>query len=111
MQAFTQFGSDLDKATQDTLRRGERMTELLKQPQYQPLTFDRQVASLWTGVNGYLDDIPVEAVLKFERDWLAFLDREYPQVFAQMQERKSLEDDTVALLKEAIGKFKATFVA
>ncbi|TDY50094.1 ATP synthase F1 subcomplex alpha subunit [Alicyclobacillus sacchari] len=111
LQAFTQFGSDLDKATQDTLRRGERMTELLKQPQYQPLTFDRQVASLWTGVNGYLDDIPVEAVLKFERDWLAFLDREYPQVFAQMQERKSLEDDTVALLKEAIGKFKATFVA
>ncbi|KRW92319.1 ATP F0F1 synthase subunit alpha [Alicyclobacillus tengchongensis] len=111
LQAFTQFGSDLDKATQDTLRRGERMTELLKQPQYHPLTFDRQVASLWTGVNGYLDDVPVEAVLKFEREWLAFLDREYTQVFAQMQERKSLEDDTVALLKEAIGKFKATFVA
>ncbi|WP_206830656.1 F0F1 ATP synthase subunit alpha [Alicyclobacillus fructus] len=110
LQAFTQFGSDLDKATQDTLRRGERMTELLKQPQYHPLTFDRQVASLWTGVNGYLDDIPVEAVQKFEREWLAFLDREYPQVFQQMQERKSLEDDTIELMKEAMAKFKPTFV-
>ncbi|SIS72506.1 F0F1 ATP synthase subunit alpha [Alicyclobacillus vulcanalis] len=110
LQAFTQFGSDLDKATQDTLRRGERMTELLKQPQYHPLSFDRQVASLWTGVNGYLDDIPVEAVQKFEREWLAFLDREYPQVFQQMQERKSLEDDTIELMKEAMAKFKPTFV-
>ncbi|MBF8376933.1 F0F1 ATP synthase subunit alpha [Alicyclobacillus mali] len=110
LQAFTQFGSDLDKATQDTLRRGQRMTELLKQPQYHPLTFDRQVASLWTGVNGYLDDIPVEAVQKFEREWLAFLDREYPQVFQQMQERKSLEDDTIELMKEAMAKFKPTFV-
>lgn len=111
LQAFTQFGSDLDKATQDTLKRGERMTELLKQPQYKPLTFDRQVASLWTGVNGYLDDIPVESVLKFESDWLAFIDREYPQIFQQMQDTTALNDDTVALLKEAIGKFKATFVA
>ncbi|WP_067624851.1 F0F1 ATP synthase subunit alpha [Alicyclobacillus acidiphilus] len=111
LQAFTQFGSDLDKATQDTLKRGERMTELLKQPQYQPLTFDRQVASLWTGVNGYLDDIPVDAVLKFERDWLAFIDREYPQIFQNMKATGQLDDETVALLKEAIGKFKATFVA
>ncbi|WP_206916995.1 F0F1 ATP synthase subunit alpha [Alicyclobacillus suci] len=111
LQAFTQFGSDLDKATQDTLKRGARMTELLKQPQYQPLTFDRQVASLWTGINGYLDDVPLEAVLKFEREWLAFIDREYPQIFQQMQERTTLEDDTVALLKEAVAKFKATFVA
>lgn len=111
LQAFTQFGSDLDKATQDTLKRGQRMTELLKQPQYQPLTFDRQVASLWTGINGFLDDVPVEAVLKFERDWLAFIDREYPQIFEQMKERTTLEDDTVNLLKEAVAKFKSTFVA
>ncbi|GMA63540.1 F0F1 ATP synthase subunit alpha [Alicyclobacillus fastidiosus] len=111
LQAFTQFGSDLDKATQDTLKRGARMTELLKQPQYQPLTFDRQVASLWTGVNGYLDDVPLESVLKFEAEWLAFIGREYPQIFQQMQERTTLEDDTVATLKEAVAKFKATFVA
>lgn len=111
LQAFTQFGSDLDKATQDTLARGQRMTELLKQPQYRPLTFDRQVASLWTGVNGHLDDVPVEAVLKFETEWLAFLDREYPQVLEQLRERTKLEDDTVELMKEAVGKFKTTFVA
>lgn len=111
LQAFTQFGSDLDKATQDTLKRGARMTELLKQPQYHPLTFDKQVASLWTGVNGYLDDIPLEAVLRFEREWLAFIDRDYPQIFQQLQETTKLEDDTVSLLKEAIAKFKSTFVA
>jgi F-type H+-transporting ATPase subunit alpha len=111
LQAFTQFGSDLDKATQDTLKRGARMTELLKQPQYQPLTFDKQVVSLWSGVDGHLDDVPIEAVLKFERDWLAFVDREYPQIFEQLQQTAALGDDTVALLKEAIVKFKATFVA
>ncbi len=111
LQAFAQFGSDLDKATQARLTRGERTVEILKQGQYQPLEFERQVVSIWSAVNGYLDDISVSAVKKFEQEWLAFVSSTYPQIFEQIIETKQLGDDTVKLLNEAIAKFKTTFVA
>ncbi|MCY0894813.1 MAG: F0F1 ATP synthase subunit alpha, partial [Alicyclobacillaceae bacterium] len=111
LQAFTQFGSDLDKATQQRLTRGARMMEILKQPQYHPLTFERQVVSLWVAVNGYLDDIEPTAIGKFEEQWLGFVESTYPQIYASIVETNDIKDDTANLLKEAVGKFMVTFVA
>ncbi|MBX6352108.1 MAG: F0F1 ATP synthase subunit alpha [Thermoflavifilum sp.] len=111
LQAFAQFGSDLDKATQARLIRGERTVEILKQPQYEPMPLEKQVVSIWSAVNGYLDDIPVTAVGKFESEWLAFVGSQYPQIYQSIVETNDLTDETIALLKEAIQKFKATFVA
>lgn len=111
LQAFAQFGSDLDKATQARLARGERTVEILKQGQYEPLSFEKQVVSIWTVVNGYLDDLEVSAVREFEAQWLSYVAANYPQIFTAIESSKALADDTVALLKEAVGKFKATFVA
>ncbi|WP_018132965.1 F0F1 ATP synthase subunit alpha [Effusibacillus pohliae] len=109
LQAFAQFGSDLDKATQARLNRGARLVELLKQPQYQPVPVEKQVISIWAGTNGALDDIPVESVQRFEREFLAFVDTHYPQIPKAIAETKDLSDETVNQLKEAVQKFKATF--
>lgn len=111
LQAFAQFGSDLDKATQARLTRGARTVEILKQGQYQPLTFERQVVSIWAAVNGYLDDVALTNVAKFEAEWLSYVSSTYPQIFENIVTTQDLKDDTVALLNEAMGKFKATFVA
>ncbi|MCF8567158.1 F0F1 ATP synthase subunit alpha [Alicyclobacillus tolerans] len=111
LQAFAQFGSDLDKATQARLARGERMVEVLKQGLHEPLAVEKQIASIWTAVNGYLDDLAVSAVGKFEQEWLSYLSSTYPQILESIASSKDLKDDTVAQLKEAVAKFKATFVA
>lgn len=111
LQAFAQFGSDLDKVTQARLARGERMVEILKQSQYGPLPVEKQVVSIWTAVNGYLDDIPTTSVGRFEQDWLSFVSASYPQIFESIASSKDLSEDTVTALKEAIAKFKTTFVA
>jgi F-type H+/Na+-transporting ATPase subunit alpha len=111
LQAFAQFGSDLDKATQARLNRGERTVEILKQHQYQPMPMENQVVSLWTVVNGYVDDVPVASIRKFEGEWLSFLASTYPQVQESIRTTGALSDETVAALKEAVQKFKATFVA
>ena len=111
LQAFAQFGSDLDKATQARLERGARTVEVLKQGQYQPLTVEKQVLSLWAVKEGHLDEYPVESVLKFEAEWLAFLDTNYPQVSKSITEKKAFTDETFATLNEAVKKFKAQFVA
>ena len=111
LQAFSQFGSDLDKATQARLNRGERTVEILKQHQYEPMSMENQVLSLWTVVNGYMDDIPVGSVRKFEGEWLSFLASSYPQVPESIRTTGALSDETVAAMKEAVQKFKATFVS
>ncbi len=111
LQAFAQFGSDLDKATQTRLARGERTVEILKQGQYAPLSAERQVASLWAVVNGYVDDIPVSAVGRFESEWLAHLKSHHADLLETIATTRQLADDTVASLKEAVEKFKTTFVA
>lgn len=111
LQAFAQFGSDLDKATQARLARGERTVEILKQPQYQPMSMENQVLSLWAVVTGFVDDVPVSAVRKFEQEWLAYLASNHADLIESVRTEKKLLDETVAALKEAIAKFKATFVA
>ena len=98
LAAFAQFGSDLDKATRAQLTRGERMVELLKQEQYVPMPVEQQVISIFAGVNGYLDDLPVEAVRRFEQEFLAFVEKEYPEVPHDIRTTKDLSDADQARL-------------
>src|SRR5918997_724244 len=93
LQAFAQFGSDLDKATQAQLARGQRLTEILKQPQYQPVDVEKQVLTLWAATNGYVDDIPVEQVRSFELSLLKFVENSHPGLLADISEKKSLTDE------------------
>src|SRR6476661_1122743 len=92
LAAFAQFGSDLDKATQAQITRGERRVELLKQGQFSPLPVERQVAIIYAGTQGYLDDLPVEAVRRFEREFLAFIDATYPEVPHNIRTNKVISD-------------------
>jgi F-type H+-transporting ATPase subunit alpha len=110
LAAFAQFGSDLDKTTQAQLTRGERMVELLKQGQYQPIPVERQVAIVYAGTNGYLDDVPVTAVRAFETGLYAYLDAKYPDVIHDLKAKYELTDAIEARLKQAIEAFKAEFL-
>ena len=110
--AFAQFGTaDLDRATRMQIEKGQRITEVLKQGQYQPLPLDKQVAILYAVVNDHLNDLSIPAVAEFERGFFTFLDSNYPQVGQQILETGDLADDTEEALKQAIQNFKATFQA
>jgi F-type H+-transporting ATPase subunit alpha len=109
MAAFAQFGSDLDASTQKLLNRGARLTELLKQPQFNPMPFEEQTASIFAGTNGYLDAIPVEAVTRYEREMLAFLRAQHPQVLSAIRDTRDLGDDAKSGLKDALDAFAKTF--
>ncbi|MCC3379438.1 F0F1 ATP synthase subunit alpha [Paenibacillus farraposensis] len=109
LQAFSQFGSDLDKSTKARLDRGARMMEILKQGVNQPLPVEQQVVSLYTAVKGYLDDIPVGDVKRFEKDFLSFMLSDHQDVLQSIRDTKDLVADNEAALKEAIEKFKKSF--
>jgi F-type H+-transporting ATPase subunit alpha len=109
LAAFAQFGSDLDKSTQARLNRGQRTLEILKQGVNQPLPVEKQVVSIYTAVRGYLDDIPVQDVLRFDREFLSFVEANYNQVYVNIRETKVLSEETENLLKEAIENFKKSF--
>ena len=109
LAAFAQFASDLDRATQAQLKRGERLVELLKQPQYAPIPFEEQVVVIAAGTGGYLDDLPVERVLPLARGLVTFLKDKYPAVLEKIRTTKALDDETFDSLKGAIGEFKQTF--
>jgi F-type H+-transporting ATPase subunit alpha len=111
LAAFAQFGSDLDKATQAQLDRGARITEVFKQPQYDPMPVENQIAIIWAVTNGYLDDVPVAKVKAFETGFLRFLGSNHPEVGATILAERVLSEATVAALKQAIGEFKQTFAA
>ena len=111
MAAFAQFGSDLDKDTKAILDRGARMTELLKQPQYQPMPTEEQVASIYAASRGFLDDIEVKDVLPFEAGMLEMLRNEKSDILADIRDRKKLDDDLEARLSAAIKEFKVSFKA
>ncbi|HAL56081.1 MAG TPA: F0F1 ATP synthase subunit alpha [Bacteroidetes bacterium] len=112
LEAFAKFGSDLDKATQQQLRRGSRLVELLKQDQYVPMSVEKQVVSIFVGTNGYLDEIPLADVQRYERELHEFVELKYPDVFTALAEQKTLSDALTerlhSLVKEFSGKFKAT---
>jgi len=111
LAAFAQFGSDLDKATQAQLTRGEKMVELLKQGQYAPLDLEKQVMVIFAGVNGYLDDVPTGSVRAFEEKFLAFMDGEFPDVAHDIDRTKELAPETERKLHDAVKQFKAVFAA
>ena len=109
LAAFAQFGSDLDKATRAQLTRGERMVELLKQGQYRPMPVERQVAIIYAGTKGYLDDLPVAAVRPFEEGLYAHLDKSYADLVAELKAKAELTDSIEAKLKRAIVEFKEIY--
>lgn len=109
LQAFSQFGSDLDKSTKARLDRGARMMEILKQGVNQPLAVEQQVVSLYTAVKGFLDDIPVADVKRFEKDFLSFMESDHQDVLQSIRDTKDLVADNEAALKAAIEKFKKSF--
>jgi len=111
LEAFTQFGSDLDEATLKQLNRGQKMVELLKQGQFVPMSVEHEVMIIWCGANGHLDDIPLEDISRFEEEFLAFCDRDFPDIGHNLKSEKKISDGTAAKLKEATGKFKASFLA
>ena len=109
LEAFAAFASDLDAASRAQLDRGARLVELLKQPQYQPFPVEEQVVSIWAGGNGYLDDVPIEDVSRFETEFLEYLRRQHPGILQAIRESLDLSEDTVTALKDAIEDFRRVF--
>jgi F-type H+-transporting ATPase subunit alpha len=111
LKAFSQFASDLDKATQNQLARGARLQELLKQPASSPLSLEDQVAIIYAGTNGYLDDVPQNKVTDFTKGLREYLQNNKPKYGELIQEKQALSDEVVSLLKEGITEFKQAFMA
>ncbi|HTG02198.1 MAG TPA: F0F1 ATP synthase subunit alpha [Nitrospirota bacterium] len=109
LAAFAQFGSDLDKATLAQLNRGSRLTELLKQDQYSPMSVEQQILVIFAGTNGFVDDIPNNAVKKFEQELLRFATSKYADLLKDVAAKRQLDDDLKSRLKAAIEEFKKTF--
>ena len=110
LEAFVQFASELDKATQQTINRGLRLVELLKQEPYNPIPVEKQIVAIFAGTNGYLDDLPVEAVRKFEKELYAYLDNERPDILKEIRDKKALDDDLRKKIEDALKDFKSKFV-
>jgi F-type H+-transporting ATPase subunit alpha len=110
MAAFAQFGSDLDKATQMQLARGERLVEILKQDQYVPITVSKQAIILYAATNGHVDDYPVEALAKYEEELYHFMDNRYGELMNDLAEKNEITDDIKGKLEDALAKFKEEFV-
>ena len=111
LAAFSQFGSDLDKATQAQLNRGQRLVELLKQGQYSPLPFSKQILAIFAGTSGFLDDMPVDQVREFEKELYKFVDATNPGLLRTIMEKKVLDDGLKAEMTKVIKQCKETFVA
>ena len=108
LAAFAQFGSDLDKSTQSQLERGKRLTEILKQPQYKPMDVLEQVLIIWAVTNGLADDVAVEDLKRFEEELTVFAKEAHPGMLNTLREKRSIDDDLKAAMKEAVEDFKAT---
>lgn len=109
LAAFAQFGSELDDDTKERLAQGERIKEVLKQPQYKPLPVEKQIITIYAVTKKYLLDIPVERILAFEEGLLEFIDTKYPEIYAAIRDTKEINPETDALIQKAITEFKAQF--
>ena len=107
--AFAQFGSDLDAGTQQQLRRGDRLIELLKQPQYQPLPVEKEIVSIFCGSNGYLDDLELSDIARFESEFLAYMDQNHGDILNEIIATGDLGDELTEQLNQAVSTFKASF--
>ena len=106
LAAFAQFGSELDKSALAQIARGQRMIELLKQDEHKPMPFEKQVVIIFAGTSGYLDDVAVEHIRKFEENFLKFVESTYPGIYQGIRDKKEITDDLKKQLVEAIEKFK-----
>ncbi len=111
LAAFAQFGSDLDKATQAQLNRGRRMQEILKQPQYAPVSLEHQVMVIFAGTNGYADEVPVEHMRQWELDLVKYLDTSYPDIGKDIVQSKRITPESEQKLRDALSTFKSTWSA
>ncbi|HJX83728.1 MAG TPA: F0F1 ATP synthase subunit alpha, partial [Candidatus Angelobacter sp.] len=111
LAAFAQFGSDLDKATQAQLNRGKRLVEILKQDQYKPLSFSKQIMIIYAGTNGYLDDLAVEQIRAFSEELNDYVESMNPKLLATIMEKKAIDDDIKADIEKTLKEFKQKFVA
>lgn len=109
LAAFAKFASELDKATQAQLIRGERLMEVLKQEQYQPLPFSKQIMIIYAGINGYLDELPVEAVKRYEKELFGFVEQRYPEIFSEIEEKKELDEALKERMDRALKEFREVF--
>ncbi|MFH1628701.1 MAG: F0F1 ATP synthase subunit alpha [Pseudomonadota bacterium] len=109
LEAFSQFGSDLDKATLQQLNRGRRLVEVLKQPQYQPMSAERQVAILFAGANGYLDKWPEASVARYEKQMLEFMDSKHSEILKDIKETGDISEETNGKLRKALNEFEDMF--
>ena len=109
LEAFAEFGSELDKASQEQLNRGERVVEVFKQPQYRPFTVDKQIVSVWAVSRGHLDDVPVEDVRRFEEEWLDFVESRHESVLTHLRDKKDLPEEIENQLEDAIKEFRSQF--
>jgi len=111
LAAFAQFGSELDKATQAQLARGQRLVQLLKQDQFAPLSVEKQVLVIFAGTNGYLDDVDINEVERFETELMAFAEAHAGSLLARIAEKKAIDDDIRNELKKTLVEFKERFAA
>ncbi len=109
LEAFAKFGSDLDKATQQQLTRGQRLVEILKQDQYVPMPVEKQIAIIFAGTGGYLDDMPVEVIRRFEEEFLAYMETKHADILKEIAEKKVLSDELRERMEKAVLEFKAIF--
>ncbi|MBM4326613.1 MAG: F0F1 ATP synthase subunit alpha [Deltaproteobacteria bacterium] len=109
LEAFAQFGSDLDKVTQAQLARGTRLVEILKQPQYQPMPVNKQIAVIFAGTNGYLDEYDPRMLAEYERQLLSHLETKYPDILQDISDKKEISSDTNAKLRKVLDEFKGIF--
>jgi F-type H+-transporting ATPase subunit alpha len=109
LEAFAQFGSDLDKATQRQLERGRRLVEVLKQPQFQPMSAEKEVAILFAGAFGYLDDCPLESVSEYETQMLEFMESKHADILSEIKEKGDISDELDERMKKALDDFKGVF--
>lgn len=108
LQAFAQFASDLDESSRKQLERGQRMVEVLKQPPYSPLAIEKQIVLIYAGTRGFLDDIAVDKITKFENDLYAYIETKSPEIFEQIRVKKALDSDLEDKIKNLLNEFKAT---
>jgi F-type H+-transporting ATPase subunit alpha len=109
LAAFAQFGSDLDKSTQGQLNRGRRMQEVLKQPQYEPVSLEHQVIVIFAGTNGFADDVAVEKMRPWENDLKKYMDASHPEIGKDIAEKKVISQETEKKLREALTAFKSSW--
>lgn len=111
MAAFAQFGADLDRATQLQLARGSRLTEILKQPQYMPLPVEKQIVIIYAATNGYIDEFELEVLGRYEEELYGFIENKHPDIFAELREKKNIDDQIKEKLEKVLTEFKEAFEA